>query len=52
MQENKKTICKSQERKADCPFCEANRKSDANFCGRCGKQLKENPVIKNYKIED
>lgn len=33
----------------DCPFCEEHRKiPEANFCGRCGKQLKENPIIKNY----
>lgn len=51
MKEDKnKSICQTLERKADCPFCEERRKNGANFCGRCGKQLKENPIIKNYKI--
>lgn len=46
--DNKKTICNSKEQKADCPFCEIRRKNGDNFCGRCGKQLKDNPIIKNY----
>lgn len=49
MMKIKKTICKFNESKADCPFCEERRKKGDNFCSRCGKQLKENPDIKDYK---
>ena len=35
--------------KPDCAYCEERRKQGANFCGRCGKQLKETPVIIDYK---
>lgn len=35
---------------ADCPFCEERRKLGHNFCGRCGKQLKVNPVIRDYRL--
>lgn len=32
----------------DCPYCDECRKSGSNFCGRCGKQLKEHPIILDY----
>lgn len=37
---------------ADCPHCKERREAGANFCGRCGKQLKEHPEIICYKISE
>lgn len=34
--------------KADCPKCKFCRENNYNFCDKCGKQLKENPVIIQY----
>ncbi|MBS1412865.1 MAG: hypothetical protein HPZ00_06100 [Christensenellaceae bacterium] len=39
----------NKNKNADCEYCEERRKKGSNFCGRCGKQLKESPVIINYK---
>jgi predicted amidophosphoribosyltransferase len=32
-----------------CPECQKENKSHYNFCIYCGKQLKLNPVIRDYK---
>lgn len=48
---NKKALTNESGRKqASCPYCgEYKADANANFCGRCGRQLKENPVIIDYK---
>lgn len=33
----------------DCEFCRKFREKGTNFCGMCGKQLKEHPVIIDYR---
>ena len=36
---------------ADCPLCADWRGADdAIYCGNCGKQLKETPVITHYRF--
>ncbi|GAV24769.1 hypothetical protein ciss_07020 [Carboxydothermus islandicus] len=40
---------KSKEPSILCPACQHENKSHYNFCIKCGKQLKENPVILDYK---
>lgn len=46
---NPHSITDNRNKNADCEYCEERRKKGSNFCGRCGKQLKESPVIVNYK---
>lgn len=35
----------------DCPYCDKKRQEGVNYCGRCGKQLKETPIILNYNFQ-
>lgn len=34
-----------------CPKCLKKNKSYSNFCVSCGKQLKETPFIRDYKLK-
>lgn len=45
-------MTEEKRKKPDCAYCEERRKQGANFCGRCGKQLKANPLIIDYKSSE
>lgn len=44
-------VAEEKERPKDCIFCDDRRKNGANFCGRCGKQLVNDPIIVRQKFE-
>lgn len=33
----------------ECPLCHKQIREDANYCPKCGFQLKEHPVVIDYK---
>lgn len=46
--EEQKNVKEEMKQSSDCPHCDEFRERNSNFCGRCGKQLKTNPVIIYY----
>lgn len=36
----------------DCEYCQNYREKGSNFCAKCGKQLKENPEILDYRSSE